>query len=306
MAAADALSTAIMAAAERFTSAQSTYDVNPKQKRLLYEFLAYPGRNGRTLSGRVLDGTKGGALELLYISRRWFGLHVTKHYYSMRLYQDALGIVLRFLQLLKREAVLPSSLARELDDAIAIGEQAAVQLPAIFRIVRMPCARNETYSRVYPLRPFPLCTVPAASEVKTSSSRHWPAQPEQVHHAWLSYASERCRVEVEELEAMVQALPKNVTIIGKTTGRWEIKAVNADSSVTFAPYKAAGEAITIPFHHKRAADILPGMVMIVTMVHLSDGSNYATDWGYVYPTYYAQHMDQEHDFGAIGNVTLVY
>jgi hypothetical protein len=86
----------------------------------------------------------------------------------------------------------------------------------------------------------------------------------------------------------------------------QIKAVNADSSVTFAPYKAAGEAITIPFHHKRAADILPGMVMIVTMVHLSDGSNYATDWGYVYPTYYAQHMDQEHDFGAIGNVTLVY
>jgi hypothetical protein len=32
-----------------------------------------------------------------------------------------------------------------------------------------------------------------------------------------------CRVEVEELEAMVQALPKNVTIIGKTTGRWEVR-----------------------------------------------------------------------------------
>jgi hypothetical protein len=145
MAAADALSTAIMAAAERFTSAQSTYDVNPKQKRLLYEFLAYPGRNGRTLSGRVLDGTKGGALELLYISRRWFGLHVTKHYYSMRLYQDALGIVLRFLQLLKREAVLPSSLARELDDAIAVRHRVRLFMlwispPPLLLLVLLPPA----------------------------------------------------------------------------------------------------------------------------------------------------------------------
>ena len=64
---------------------------------------------------------------------------------------------------------LPSLSLQPHDDRcphVQIGEQAAVQLPAIFRIVRMPCARNETYSRVYPLRPFPLCTVPAASEVR--------------------------------------------------------------------------------------------------------------------------------------------
>jgi hypothetical protein len=46
-----------------------------------------------------------------------------------------------------------------------IGEQGVVQLPAILRIMKQPCARNECYSRVYPLRPFPLCTVPAATEV---------------------------------------------------------------------------------------------------------------------------------------------
>jgi hypothetical protein len=48
---------------------------------------------------------------------------------------------------------------------LQIGEQGIVQLPAILRIMKQPCARNECYSRVYPLRPFPLCTVPAASEV---------------------------------------------------------------------------------------------------------------------------------------------
>lgn len=49
---------------------------------------------------------------------------------------------------------------------LQIGEQGIVQLPSILRIMKQPCARNEAYSRVYPLRPFPLCTVPAAAEVR--------------------------------------------------------------------------------------------------------------------------------------------
>jgi hypothetical protein len=31
-----------------------------------------------------------------------------------------------------------------------------------------------------------------------------------------------CRVEPEELDAMVQAVPKKVTIVGKMEGRWEV------------------------------------------------------------------------------------
>ena len=30
-------------------------------------------------------------------------------------------------------------------------------------------------------------------QVKDSSSRHWPANNDQTYHAWLGYASERCR-----------------------------------------------------------------------------------------------------------------
>lgn len=54
---------------------------------------------------------------------------------------------------------------------LQIGEQGVVQLPSIFKIIRQPCARNEAYSRLYPLRPWPLCMVPPACEVGLTCSR---------------------------------------------------------------------------------------------------------------------------------------
>lgn len=302
----DSTAQAILAAAERFCNEKN--DVSLPQKRLLYEFLAYPGPNGKTLSGLFAEGAAvdpKATADIVYMSRRWFGLHIIKHYYVMRQYKDASGTVLGFLKFMKAEGTLPSSMSKDLDTAIQIGEQGIVQLPAILRIMKQPCARNECYSRVYPLRPFPLCTVPAASEVRDSSSRHWPADTEQVYHAWLGFVSERCRLEPEELEAMVQAVPKRHTIVGKVEGRWEIKAVNPDNSVVFKQY-GGEQTYTVPFSAKRAADIQPGMVMIATLVTLSNGDIFATDWGYVYPTYYAPVMDHAYDFGPNKNVQLVY
>lgn len=85
----------------------------------------------------------------------------------------------------------------------------------------------------------------------------------------------------------------------------QVVSVNPDSSVTFRQYKGHSK-YTIPFSEKRAADFIPGMIMIATFVTLSDGTQFVTDWGYVYPTYYAPLMDHAHDFGAVGNVQLVY
>jgi hypothetical protein len=48
--------------------------------------------------------------------------------------------------------------------------------------------------------------------------------------------------------------------------------------VVFKQYDGE-ETYTVPFSAKRAADIQPGMVMIVTLVKLSNGDLYATDWG---------------------------
>ncbi|KAF6255483.1 hypothetical protein COO60DRAFT_1535092 [Scenedesmus sp. NREL 46B-D3] len=293
----DSTAQAILAAAERFCNEKN--GVSLTQKRLLYEFLAYPGPNGKTLSGLFAEGTAvdpQSTADIVYMSRRWFGLHIIKHYYVMRQYKDASGVVLGFLKFMKAEGTLPSSMSKDLDTAIQTGEQGVVQLPAILRIMKQPCARNEAYSRVYPLRPFPLCTVPAAAEVRDSSSRHWPADTAQVNHAWLGFVSERCRVEPEELDAMVQAVPKQHTVI---------KAVNPDNSVVFKQY-GGEQTYSVPFSAKRAADILPGMVMIATLVKLSNGDMYATDWGYVYPTYYAPVMDHAYDFGPNKNVQLVY
>ncbi|KAF8059999.1 hypothetical protein HT031_004937 [Scenedesmus sp. PABB004] len=343
--AADALARAINDAAAAFT-ADTAHNVTLTQKRLLYEFLAYPGPNGLTLSGLAADGAAPpprAVPDLVYIARRWFGLHIIKHYYVMRQYKDASGVVLAFLKHLRDTGATPA-LAKELGQAIEIGEAASVQLPGILRVMKQPCARNEAYARVYPLRPFPLCLVPSSAEVKDSSSRHWPADSDQMSHAWLSYASERCRVSMEELDALVAAVPKGLTVLGKSEGRWEVRArarralpraarrgarpargvhapahrralaaararqvtsVNADHSVTLTPH-GGGASHTVPFSAKRAADLLPGQVIIVTLVHLSDGSVFATDWGYVWPTYYAPHMDHSHDFGPQGIVSLVY
>lgn len=85
----------------------------------------------------------------------------------------------------------------------------------------------------------------------------------------------------------------------------QVISVNPDSSITFRQYQGTQE-YTIPFSEKRAGDFLPGMLMIATFVTLSDGTQYVTDWGYVYPTFYAPAMDHAFDFGPNGNVQLVY
>jgi hypothetical protein len=54
------------------------------------------------------------------MSRRWFGLHIIKHYYVMRQYKDASGIVLGFLKFMKAEGTLPSSMSKDLDTAIQV------------------------------------------------------------------------------------------------------------------------------------------------------------------------------------------
>jgi hypothetical protein len=58
----------------------------------------------------------------------------------------------------------------------------------------------------------------------------------------------------------------------------QIKAVNPDNSVVLKQYDGE-QTYTVPFSAKRAADIQPGMVMIATLVTLSNGDIFATDWG---------------------------
>eukprot|EP00879_Flechtneria_rotunda_P001274 GHRR01001422.1.p1 GENE.GHRR01001422.1~~GHRR01001422.1.p1 ORF type:complete len:307 (+),score=90.27 GHRR01001422.1:1674-2594(+) len=301
----DSVATAIISAAERFCVSQN---ISPKEKRLLYEFLAYPGTNGKTLSGlhaNKAEATAKATIDIVYITRKWFGVHIIKHYYIMRQYNDASHVVLEFLRFLRTEGTLPASLSKELDESVDIAQQGVKQLPGILKLIRQPCVRNEAYSRVYPLRPFPLCTVPPSTAVKNSSSRHWPASGEQGYRSWLSYASERCRVEVDELDAIVKDVPRKLVITAKHEGRWKVLSVNRDNSVVFKQLDT-DKQFTIPFSAKRAADLLPGMVMIATLVTLSDGTMFATDWGYVYPTYYAPVMDHQVDFGPYGNVQLVH
>jgi len=49
---------------------------------------------------------------------------------------------------------------------------------------------------------------------------------------------------------------------------------------------------------RRAADLQPGMVMGASIVELSDGSSFVTDWGYVYPSFYAAVADHKEEFGS--------
>lgn len=299
----------VAAAFERFVASQG---VGLTSKRLLGEFLAYPGPNGRTLGGLIAEGSAGAAspakaaVDLVYIARKFFGQFIIKHYYVMRQYKEASGVALAFLKFLRSEGSLPPYLAaKDLDAAIQIGEEGVAQLPHVMRIVRQPDALNEAWGRVYPLRPFPLCTVPCSTEVKTSSSRHWPAVADQSYHAWLSYASERCRVEPEELDALVASIPRKLTVVSKAEGRWEVLAVQPDHKIVFQEL-GGSRKFTIPFTEKRAADFLPGMVLCATFVTLSDGTVFVTDWGYIYPTFYAPRMDHEIDFGPFNLVQLVY
>lgn len=116
----DAVSASILRAAEHYAVVQP---IGPTQKRLLYEFLAYPGRNGKTFSGLFATGVErrdDAPLDLLYIVTRWFGRHICKHYYVMRQYKEASTIVDGFLKYLKAKAVLPTYLGKELDAALQV------------------------------------------------------------------------------------------------------------------------------------------------------------------------------------------
>lgn len=80
--------------------------------------------------------------------------------------------------------------------------------------------------------------------------------------------------------------------------RLQVTAVRPDNTVVFRAADGSGTQHEVPFSAKRAADVRPGMVMALTFVTLSDGTKYATDWGYIHPTYYAPVMDHVEVFGA--------
>lgn len=122
----DSVPAAFQAAAARFAET-----IGLTSKRLLYEFLAYPGPNGVTLSGTVLPadtewrhitGARSSSpdADLVYITTKWMGFHIVKHYYVMRQYKEASGVVCSFLQFCKREGALPASLSKQLDVALEV------------------------------------------------------------------------------------------------------------------------------------------------------------------------------------------
>lgn len=67
----DELGTVIVAAAEQFCNSKN---IGLTTKRLLYEFLAVPGPNGKTLSGLCDPGQQaqpGATADVLYLTTRW-------------------------------------------------------------------------------------------------------------------------------------------------------------------------------------------------------------------------------------------
>jgi hypothetical protein len=53
------------------------------------------------------------------------GKFILKHYYVMRQFEEASGVVLDFLQFLRSEASLPADFRAELDAAIEVGDAAS-------------------------------------------------------------------------------------------------------------------------------------------------------------------------------------
>jgi hypothetical protein len=80
--------------------------------------------------------------------------------------------------------------------------------------------------------------------------------------------------------------------------------VRPDSKVVFHEFKGSRK-FTVPFSAKRAADFIPGMVMSATLVRLSNGYTFATEWGYVYPTFWIPFTNKA-EFGPYDDVELVY
>lgn len=59
--------------------------------------------------------------DVLYLTRRFMGFHIIKHYYVMRQYKESSGVVLDFLQFLRSATSLPADFTAQLDAAIEVG-----------------------------------------------------------------------------------------------------------------------------------------------------------------------------------------
>jgi hypothetical protein len=81
--------------------------------------------------------------------------------------------------------------------------------------------------------------------------------------------------------------------------------VRTDSTVVFKE-QGGSKRFAVKFSSKRAADVLPGMLVMATIVELSDGNLFMTDWGYTYPSFYAAVADHKDNFGAIFTPSMVY
>jgi hypothetical protein len=294
----------VLSSAERFC----TSSVNSTSKRLLYEFLALLGPDGTTLSGlsQSADARKQQP-DVLGITRKFMGSHVVRHYYVKRQYDEATQVALGFLQFLRSdcEASLPTNFLAQLDAAIGVAKDGCEELPHIMRIIRQPDYLNEAYSFRYQSRPWPLCHVPQTTEIKESSSRCWPGDNEQHLHAWIGFASERCRIEPDELREVLAQVPTNLSIAARTEGIWDVKEVRPDNTILFQEWKGSQQFV-VQFSARRAADFRPGQVICCTFVTLSNGAHFVTDWGYTFPTYYAHCLNSKQDFACYGKAQLLY
>eukprot|EP00775_Hariotina_reticulata_P007001 gene7001-7215_t len=291
--AAEDLALSICHAAERFCV---TSNICLTRKRLLKEFLAHPGPDGKTLSGLVVPGhaaAPGPSMpDLLYIVRKWMGFHIIKHYYIMRQYKEASEVVLAFLKFIKTDTTLPPAMRNDLDAALEqIAEAGVLQLPGIFRIIKQPCALNEAWSYVYQLQEFPLAMTPCSAEVSPSRSQQLDG-----YGVLLAPAARR------PAAGTGQPQKTKTNTYGSTLS---VQAVKTDSTVVFKQ-KGGSKRFNVKLSSKRAADLLPGMLVMATIVELSDGSVFMTDWGYTYPTYYAPVADHQEDFGSHFLTPLVY
>jgi hypothetical protein len=119
----DAVSADVVSAAERFSTVTN---IPATTKRLLYEYLGYPGANGKTLSGLFGPSAQpdhaaaAAPADIQGITLRFVGFHIIKHYFKMRQYNEAAGVVLDFLKYLRSEATLPPPFAAQLDAAIKV------------------------------------------------------------------------------------------------------------------------------------------------------------------------------------------
>lgn len=78
-----------------------------------------------------------------------------------------------------------------------------------------------------------------------------------------------------------------------------------DHKIGFQEWQGS-QHFTVQFTACRAADFIPGMVLSATVVTLSDGTSFMTDWNYVFPTYYVPHLTGKEDWDPYDPVDLVH